>query len=303
MQLVEQHVMARSAPRFAAIDAAAFAAKNLCTATNYLVRQAFIFAHRYLGSAALVHLLKRHETSTALPRNVSNDILRQLDKNWRAFFAACEAYREDPSTVVGRPRLPKSKHKTTGRFLLIYDLQAISRRALARGRRRPSGLDSEVVTAHKTVKQARIVPRSGFSVVAIVYEQAEAAPSGDPALYAAVDLGVDTVAALPSNTVGFVPRLVNGRVLTSYNQFYNKRPTEFQAALGHEGTTARMQRLTTKRTRRISINHSLHLASKTSMALLVREGGREGGRALARWALARWALARWALARWALARC
>ena len=34
MQLVEQHVMARSDPRFAAIDAAAFAAKNLCTATN-----------------------------------------------------------------------------------------------------------------------------------------------------------------------------------------------------------------------------------------------------------------------------
>ena len=270
MQLVEQHVIARSDPRFAVIDAAAFAAKNLYNATNYLVRQAFIFEHRYLGYAALFHLLKRHEAYTALPRKVSNDILRQLDKNWRAFFAACEAYREDPSTFVGRPRLPKYKHKTKGRFLLIYDLQAISRRALARGRLRPSGLDIEVVTAHKTVKQARIVPRIGFYVVQIVYEQADAAPSGNPALYAAVDLGVDTLAALTSNKVGFVPRLVNGRVLKSYNQFYNKRRAELQAALGHEGTTARMERLTTKRTRRI--NHYLHAASKTIMALLVSEG-------------------------------
>ena len=120
------------------------------------------------------------------------------------------------------------------------------------------------------IKQARIVPRAGYYVVEIVYEQAEAAPSGNPALYAAVDLGVDTLAALTSNKVGFAPRLVNGRVLKSYNQFYNKRRAELQAALGHAGTTARMERLTTKRTRRI--NHYLHAASKTIIALLVEEG-------------------------------
>jgi putative transposase len=252
MQLVEQHVISRSDPRFAPIDAAAFKAKNLYNAANYLVRQAFIFERRYLGYAALFHLLKHHEAYRALPRKVSNDILRQLDKNWRAFFAACEAYREDPSKFVGRPKLPRYKDKTKGRFLLIYDLQAISRRALARGILAPSGLDIEVQTAHQRIKQARIVPRSGFYVVEIVYEQAEQTPQGDPVLHAAVDLGVDTLAAITSNKQGFIPRLVNGRPIKSTNQFYNKRRAELQEALGHEGTTARMERLTTKRTRRIS---------------------------------------------------
>jgi putative transposase len=270
MQLVEQHVISRSDPRFDPIDGAAFAAKNLYNAANYLVRQAFIFEHRYVGYRELFHLLKRHEAYTALPRKVSNDILRQLDKNWQAFFAACEAYREDPSKFTGRPKLPRYKHKTKGRFLLIYDLQAISHRALACGRVRPSGLDIEVHTAHKTVKQARIVPRSGYYVVEVVYEHAEAVPSGNPALVAAVDLGVDTLAALTSNKVGFVPRLVHGRVLKSYNQFYNKCRAELQTALGRDGTTARMERLTTRRTRRI--NHYLHAASKTIIALLVQEG-------------------------------
>jgi putative transposase len=269
MQLVEQHMIARSDPRFAAIDAAAFAAKNLYNAANYLVRQAFIFEHRYLGYAAVFHLIKQTEAYTALPRKVSNDILRQLDKNWRAFFAACEAYREDPSKFVGRPKMPKYKHKTKGRFLLIYDTQAISRRALARGILAPSGLKIEVETAHRQVKQARIVPRAGYYVVEVVYSRAEAAPSGNPALFAAVDLGVDTLAALTSNKVGFAPHLVNGRVLKSYNQFYNKRRAELQEALGHEGTTARMERLTTRRTRRI--NHYLHAASKQIVALLVVE--------------------------------
>ncbi len=270
MQLVEQHIIKRADPRFAPIDTAAFAAKNLYNAANYLVRQAFIFEHRYLGYTDVFHLIKQTDAYTALPRKVSNDILRQLDKNWRAFFAACEAYREDPSTFVGRPKLPKYKHKTQGRFLLIYDIQALSHRALARGRLRPSGLDIEVQTAHRQVKQARIVPRAGYYVVEIVYEQAEAAPSSDPALYAAVDIGVDNLAAITSNKQGFVPRLVNGRPIKSTNHYYNKRRAEFQEALGHPGTTKRMDRLSTRRTRRI--NHYLHTASKAIIALLVEEG-------------------------------
>jgi putative transposase len=270
MHLVEQHVIARSDPRFAVIDAAAFKAKNLYNAANYLVRQAFIFEQRSIGYAALFHLLKHQEAYTSLPRKVSNDILRQLDKNWRSFFAACEAYREDPSKFTGRPKLPKYKDKRSGRFLLVYDLQALSRRALARGVLVPSGLSLEVQTAQRRVKQARIVPRIGFYVVEIIYEQAEAAPSGNPALVAAVDLGVDTLAAITSNKVGFAPHLVTGRPIKSTNQFYNKRRAALQEALGHEGTTARMERLTIKRTRRM--NHYLHAASKEIIALLVEEG-------------------------------
>jgi putative transposase len=269
MQLVEQQVISKVDPRFAVIDAAAFQAKNLYNAANYLVRQAFIFEGRYLGYAAIFHLIKHQEAYTALPRKVSNDILRQLDKNWRAFFAACAAYREDPSKFVSRPKLPKYKDKSKGRFLLTYDRQAISRRALTHGRLRLSGLEIEVQTIHRCIKQARIVPRMGYYVVEIVYERQEAAPSGNPALYVAVDLGVDTLAAITSNQVGFVPRLVTGRPIKSTNQFYNKRRAALQAALGHAGTTARLERLTTTRTRRI--NHYLHAASKTIIALLVQE--------------------------------
>jgi putative transposase len=270
MQLVEQHVISKSDSRFAAIDAAAFQAKNLYNAANYLVRQSFIFEHHYLGYASIFHLIKHHEAYTALPRKVSNDILRQLDKNWRAFFAARDAYREDPSKFMGRPKLPKYKDKSKGRFLLTYDRQAISLRALAHGRLRLSGLDVEVPTTYQGIKQARIVPRMGYYVVEIVYEQQEAAPAGNSALYAAVDLGVDTLAAITSNQVGFAPRLVNGRPIKSTNQFYNKRRAELQKALGPAGTTARLERLTIKRTRRI--NHYLHAASKTIIALLVQEG-------------------------------
>src|SRR5260221_13766153 len=42
MHLVERHVIKRADPRFTAIDAAAFASKNLYNAANYVVRHSFI---------------------------------------------------------------------------------------------------------------------------------------------------------------------------------------------------------------------------------------------------------------------
>ena len=49
MQLVEQHILNRNDSRFEAIDRAAFAAKNLYNAANYLVRQSFIKESVYLN--------------------------------------------------------------------------------------------------------------------------------------------------------------------------------------------------------------------------------------------------------------
>ena len=91
MQLVEQHVIRDSDPRFAAIDRAAFASKNLYNAANYLVRQAFILEGVSLNFVAIFHRIKEHEAYCALPRKVSNDVLRLLDKNWKSFFRARDA--------------------------------------------------------------------------------------------------------------------------------------------------------------------------------------------------------------------
>jgi putative transposase len=166
--------------------------------------------------------------------------------------------------------LPHYKHKTDGRYVLVYTLQALSRPGLKRGLIQPSMMPITVQTKQTRIAQVRIVPRIGYYVVEVVYERAQAAPSGTPALYAAIDIGVDNLAALTSNQKGFAPRLVNGRPIKSINQFYNKRRAELQAVLGHPGSTKRLEKLTTKRTRRI--NQYLHEASKAVIALVVAEG-------------------------------
>lgn len=270
MQLVEQHVIRAANPQFQAIDAAAFAAKNLYNAANYLVRQSFINDDGYLNYYAIHAQMKGHEAYQSLPRKVSQQVLRMLDKNWQGFFAAMKAYRIDPSKFRKRPGLPRYLHKTEGRYALVYTIQAISKTALREGSIVPSGLDIRIQTRQTRIAQVRIVPKGQFYVVEVVYEKDIEPAAVDPALVAGIDVGLNNLAAITSNKPGFVPVLINGRPVKYINQGYNKRRAELQAKLGQPGRTKRMERLTTKRTRQI--NHYLHTHSRRVIDLLVAEG-------------------------------
>ncbi len=270
MQLVEQHVIDRNDPRFPVLDAAAFASKNLYNAANYEYRQAFIHQGIYLNYNEVQKRMQSSDSYKALPAKVSQQIPMVLDRNWKGFREGLEAYYEDPSKFLGRPKLPKYKHKTQGRNILVYTIQAISKRGLKRGLIQPSMLPIEVQTKQKDVDQVRIVPRSGFYVVEVVYGKEVKQAEVNPAFYAGIDIGMSNLVALTSNKPHFKSILVNGRPVKSVNQFYNKRKADLQSKLGHTGTTKRMERMTNKRNRRIE--QYMHTASKKIIDLLVKEG-------------------------------
>jgi len=267
--LVEQHLIKRSDPHFAELDAAAFKSKNLYNAANYVVRQAYIFEQRFIPFAKLYHLMKQHDAYKDLPRKVSNLVLMQLDQNWRAFFAAAEVWKHDPSRFLGRPRLPKYKHKTTGRFLLIYDKQTFSRPCLRRGVIKLSGLSLEIKTDKTHIKQVRIVPRNGYYVAEIVYAHDIVPESVDPARIAGIDLGIDNLITLTSNQPEVTPLAVNGRVIKSINQFYNKQRARFQSYVGNR--SSRNLRACTQKRNRV-IKHHLHVISRRIINHLVQHG-------------------------------
>ena len=273
MQLTEQHVIKRNDPRFAVIDAAAFKSKNLYNAALYEIRQAFIHEGKYLHYNEMDKRMQSHEAYKALPAKVSQQILILLDKNWTSFKEALEAYEEDPSKFTGRPRLPKYKHKTEGRNILVYTIQAISKKGLKKGLVQPSMLPISVKTKQKDIDQVRIVPRNGYYVVEVVYSKEPVQAKVDPSFCVGIDLGVTNLAAIASNREGFVPRLVNGRPLKARNQWYNKRMKELKKRLpkeDRERVTRQMEQITNKRNRQV--NHYLHTASRRIVDFLVEEG-------------------------------
>lgn len=275
MKLAEQHVIKKSDPRYMAIDTAAFASKNLSNQAIYQIRQAYILEGKYLPYAEIFHRVKHLDCYRALPAKVSNSILILTHKNWVSFFRALEEWKESPEKFTGRPKLPGYKHKEKGRNILIYDLQAIGKRAFKKtGKIVPSGLGIEIATRVKweDLDQVRIIPRGSCYVVEVVYRKAEQPAAVDPALIAAIDLGVDTLAAVTSNKASFVPLLINGRPLKHLNAYYNKQRATHQSTLAKSDrkTSRQLDRITTKRNRRV--NHFLHTVSRRLIDTLVKEG-------------------------------
>jgi putative transposase len=275
VKLVEQHLIRKSDPRYASIDAAAFASKNLYNQATYQIRQAFIHEGKYLPYAEIFHRVKLMDCYQALPRKVSNSVLILIHQNWVAFFKANQAYKEDPSKFLGRPKIPGYKDKEKGRNILIYDKQALGKRAFAKnGRLIPSGLPLGIQTKVQwdVIDQVRVVPRLDGYMVEVIYQKAEEQAGVDPSLIAAIDLGVNTLAAVTSTKQGFQPLLINGRPLKSVNQHYNKQRARHQRHLAKAKrfTSGQLDRITTKRNRRI--NAYLHTASRRIITLLVQEG-------------------------------
>src|SRR4029077_10988833 len=100
MQLVEQHRIDRHDPRWTALDAAAFASKNLSNAALYLARQAYIKDHTVIGYAALDKCMQPSNEYRALPAKVAQWVLRQVTATWTSYFAACAAWEADASRFL-----------------------------------------------------------------------------------------------------------------------------------------------------------------------------------------------------------
>jgi putative transposase len=273
MQLVEQHCISKRDPRYAIIDEAAFKSKNLYNAALYEMRQTFFNEGKYLTYEELHSRMQSHEAYKALPAKVGQQILMLLATNWDSFKKAKAAYEEDPSKFTGRPHIPGYKHKTEGRNILVYTVQAVSKRGLKKGLIQPSMLPIEVQTKQTAIHQVRIVPHNGHYVVEVVYSKEPVQAQVDPSFCVAIDLGVTNLAAITANREGFVPQLVNGRTLKATNQWYNKRMKELKLCLpkeDRERVTKQMERITNNRNRQI--NHYLHAASKRIIDFLVKEG-------------------------------
>ncbi|MEA5554725.1 transposase [Anabaena cylindrica UHCC 0172] len=273
MQVVERHIIQKNHPHYQEIDQLCFAAKNLYNYANFHIRQSFILAQKYLDYNCLAQQLKSTEPYQALPAKVSQQVLLGLHRNWLSFFAAIKAYTEDKSKFLGRPKLPKYKHKEKGRHLLVYTAQAVSKPKMKAGVIHLSHTQIHIPTKVEYVhlNQVRIIPKIDHYVVEAVYEKEEIDYGLDSNSIAAIDLGIDNLATLTSNQPGFFPVLVSGRIIKSINRYYNQRKAQLQSLLpSHQKTSKQLQSLTKRRNFRV--DDYLHKASRLIIDHLVKYG-------------------------------
>jgi putative transposase len=268
MKLVEKHVIRRGNKHWKEIDDLSFKSKNLYNQANYEIRQKFFATNQILSYNEMAKRMQKEESYCALPRKVSQQFLRCLDRNWKAWMEADKAYKKNPSKFLGKPKIPKYKEKEKGRHLLVYTIQAISSKELKKGWIKPSGTTLMISCNQQETKEVRIVPRLDYYVIEVVYEQ-PLQQLVDGEAVAGVDVGLNNLAAVTSNQKGFTPFLVNGRPVKAINNYYNKKKATLQSLLrGKRKTSHSIQRLSTKRG--FKIDDYLHKASRLIVNQLVQ---------------------------------
>ncbi|NEP73349.1 MAG: IS200/IS605 family element transposase accessory protein TnpB [Okeania sp. SIO2G4] len=261
MKLVERHVISKSHYLWSEIDHKAFLSKNLFNLANYYYRQYFFCDQKKLNFNELYHKVSKTDDYQALPTKVSKQIIKRLDKSWKSYFSALREWKKQSNKFLGKPKIPKYKHKSKGRNILPYPDESIYKKALKKGICHLSMSEIKIPTSQTEIIEARIIPKSSCYLIEIVYEKQEEITNNQQ--IAGVDLGVNNLIAVTTNQTGISPLLIKGRPLKAINTFYNKQRSCLQSQLKNnhnKSNSHRLKKLTHKRNCRVE--NYLHTASK-----------------------------------------
>ena len=272
MQQVQKHLIKPNHRHYQEIDVTCFASKNLYNCGIYLCRQAFFSKEKVPPFKELYHLLKHSEDYRSLPSKVAQLVIEQVSQVFQSYFAALKEYKKNPNKFLGKPKLPKYKHKEKGRNIVSYNCQAISRTWLKKGVINPSKLNLKIPTNLTKVNEVRIIPKGNgkYYVVEVVYEK-QAETINKNGKFAAIDIGLNNLATVASNDPTFKPFIVCGKALKSCNQQYNQRKAKLQSFLPENKYTSRkLEALTLKRNNKM--DYYIHTASRLIINKLLERG-------------------------------
>ena len=281
VQRTETHLIKESKPIYAWILEECLRSKNLYNRALYIYRQAFTGKHdnipefkdiikhdKFIASFALVNKmneLKDADFCSMMKKNGAQQIVFQVDKAMKTWFASLKAYKKDPSKFRGRPRIPSYKKKDELNCLIYTYLDAKLQKDGTINLRRDIKLP--IHTNLKNFQQIRLVHKTGYIQVEIVYNKEITDSSLDKTRAIGIDLGLNNLMAITSN-IGNVSNLVNGRPLKSINQYYNKRKAHLTSLLEKGGlkSSKRLRRLEMKRS--CKIKDYLHKISRRIIELM-----------------------------------
>ena len=245
MQRVERHIILNSK----AVDQLCFKSKNLYNLANYYIRQNFVKSKTWLRYQTLDKLLKQEQAYKDLPAQTSQQVLRVLDKSWISFFNAVKSYKKNPNNFKSRPKLPGYKDKIKGRNLVVFTNQQVKLRDGLIYFPERTNLEP-LRTKVPNLNQVRIVSQATCYVIEVIYTKEAKTIDLNPNTYLSIDLGVNNLATCVNN-IGKKPFIINGRILKSMNQYFNKKRAQLMSYIGGKGTSNRLDRLIFKRNNKV----------------------------------------------------
>lgn len=229
---VERHVIKRADKNYNNIKELCHRCKNLYNYCNYILRQSLFRGEGLPGEFYLMGLLTRENQDDyrALPAQTSQQVIKLLYKNWKAYFKALKAYQRDKSKFLGCPKIPKYKPRgEKGHSVALFTNQQIRLRDGKIIFPKHTGL-LPIKTKASSIEQVRIVPASACFIVEVVYQKEIIPVETIDGSVASIDLGVNNFVTFLDNQ-GNQPFIINGKGAKAWNQYYHKTKANMQSQL------------------------------------------------------------------------
>lgn len=265
VQRVERHIINKNHKAYKLFDEYCFKSKNIYNLANYTQRQRFINGDKVLKYVDLSKALNKTEAFKDIGSNSAQMTLRVLDKAWKSFLISVKDHKKNPSKYLGKPKMPRYKKKN-GRFSFIMtNMQTHLYDGYLYFAFTPLKPLNNLFKTNITSKllQTRVVPKGSTYVLEIVYETHVTEPKEFNNKIVGIDLGVDNLATCVNN-VGVKPIIINGKIVKSINEYYNKKRAKLQSNLKKrhgKDWSNKLESLQRKRDNKI--DYYLHCASKT----------------------------------------
>lgn len=255
MRLVERHIIKDN--RF---EEVCHKSGLLYNYVLYNVRQG-IFSKNYLKEYEFSTKLNRENQFDFrnLPSSISQQVIAQVFLAIKGWMGSVKEFEKNSSKFHSKPKLPKYKSGKKQNMIVF---------TTASCRVKQDGyihFIKNIIQPIKTnvekeeLKQVRIVPQATCYVVEVIYERKEQNLNLQKDNFLSIDLGLNNLCTC-TNNVNQKFFIVNGKVVKSFNQWFNKTKAKWMSFVEDKGISKRLKRLICYRN--LWINDKIHKISR-----------------------------------------
>ena len=272
MILVEDQIIKSHDQRFSPLMDMCHWSKDLYNAALYNIRQHYFeskndssIKYKFLSFVENWRRLKDTEVFKKLQSHTSQEVLKQVDRDFKSFFALI--CKKNLGEYTSKCKIPHYKDKD-GVNVLIYEGSDFAKKFKEQGILKIPKSKVIIKTKQTKVKQVRIIPSGNHIKVEVLYEVEEPVLLEDNGRYASIDLGIDNLCSVASNCCNSF--IINGKPVKSINQYYNKKKAKLQRRVKkcqNKSKSKKINNLTEKRNRKVK--DYFHKASRFIVNQLV----------------------------------
>lgn len=223
MNLVETHII-----KSKEIEQLCINTKLLYNQSLYYLKQSYFGNIEPFKEYELSGLFAKYneENLKRLPSNTAQQVIRILFQDWHKFHIDLKNWKQNSNKYHKKPSLPRYKKKTTIAIFTKTQIRVKNGHIYFPKKVNINPIKTNILDIH----QVRIIPLATTFKIEIVYDKEINDLNLPKNNILSLDLGLNNIVT-SINNIGLPPFIINGKIIKSFNHWYNKKRATLQSKL------------------------------------------------------------------------